>query len=66
MKAENDWYEFNKPTVASYNPKDDICWPDVKEAKFGKAVKGERTPSPDNRKALHPKIDAIKKVAPEV
>ena len=52
--------------MASYNPKDDICWPDVKEAKFGQAVKGERTPSPDNRKALHPKIDAIKKVAPEV
>ena len=65
-KTENEWYEFKKPAVGSYNPSDNICWPDKKEAKIGTGAKGERTPSPDMRRALHPNIEAIKKVAPEV
>ena len=35
LKAQNEWYEYSKPAVGAYNPNDNICWPDAKEAKFG-------------------------------
>ena len=55
-----------KPSAFKYNVKDSIVWADAREAKFGVAKKGERTPSPDMRRAINPNIDAVRKTAADV
>ncbi len=66
MVLEKELEELRRPTVYTYEPDDKKVKTQLPLFTFGKSKKGERTPSPDRRRALIVDESQIRKRVPQV